>query len=164
MRIYLKSKIREKKMISKLESIVNKYLKEPVSIHDDRNEQIMISTAVLFLEMAYADFEISDEEESRLKEILQELFDLDEDEIDELLETARESRSHRQDIWMFTDVVKSYFNRNQKRRILENLWRLIFADGHIDRYEDALIRKITNLIGLEHGDMIQAKLKIKAES
>lgn len=148
-------------MLSKLESFINKYLKEPVPAQDDREEQIMMATAVLFLEMAYADFEISEDEEVHLIGILQELFHLDPDKIDELLDAAKESRAQRQDIWKFTDLLKSHFNREQKIRILENLWRLIFADSHVDRYEDALIRKITTLLGLEHGDMIQAKIKVK---
>jgi uncharacterized tellurite resistance protein B-like protein len=148
-------------MLSKLETFINKHLKEPAINNDSTEEQIMISTAVLFLEMAYADFDISSEEETHMIEILHELFNLDSDEIDELINTAKESRSDRPDIWMFTDLLKTHFNREQKIRILENLWRLIFADGRIDRYEDALIRKITTLLGLEHGDMIQTKLKVK---
>jgi len=148
-------------MLSKLELFINKYLKEPVPAQNDKEEKIIMATAVLFLEMAYADFEISNDEEKHLIGILQELFHLDPDKIGELIEAAKESRAQRQDIWKFTDLLKSHFNREQKIRILENLWRLIFADSHVDRYEDALIRKITALLGLEHGDMIQAKIKVK---
>ena len=48
-----------------------------------------------------------------------------------------------------------------KIKILEMLWGLVYADGHMDKYEESLMRKITPLIGLGHGEMIQAKLKAK---
>lgn len=148
-------------MLSKLESFIKNKLKEPLSTPDEIEKQIMIATAVLFLEMAYADFEIVMEEEKRLIKILHKLFQLNPDEIDELIEAAKESRDKRNDIWKFTNLLKSQFDHEQKIGIMENMWRLIFADGHVDRYEDALIRKLTTLLGLEHGDMIQAKIKVK---
>ena len=57
--------------------------------------------------------------------------------------------------------MKEQYSRSDKIKILEMLWQLVYADGHMDKYEDALIRKINNLLGLTHGEMIQAKLKAK---
>ena len=45
--------------------------------------------------------------------------------------------------------------------MLEELWLLIYADGRVDKFEDVLIRKMTTLLGLEHRDMISAKLSAK---
>ncbi|MBN2424152.1 MAG: TerB family tellurite resistance protein [Calditrichaceae bacterium] len=150
-------------MLKKLESLIRAFTSEPEEAKTSTEDQLMTAAAVLFLEMAYADFNITREEEDHLVKILEELFDLNPVEIDELLETAKESRANRQDIWKFTDLLKAHLTHEQKIRILENLWRLIFADSHIDRYEEALIRKITTLLGLEHGNMIETKLRIKAE-
>ena len=150
-------------MFSKLE----RFLKDrfPVS-HDgdvaqDEERSLMISTAVLFLEMAYSDFEISEQEIKEIRQTLSEFFKLKAHEVDELLSFAEESRNARNDIWKFTNLLKENLSHEQKQRILERLWDLIYSDQKVDKYEDALIRKLTNLLGLDHADMIAAKLKAK---
>jgi len=128
------------------------------------NEQpLVLATAALFLEMAYADFEIAPEEKALLRRILKERFALGDQQIEELLLRAGRDRQQSLDIWKFTSLLKEHLSREEKLQILENLWQIIFADSRVDKYEEALIRKITNLIGLEHSDMIQTKLKVKNE-
>jgi uncharacterized tellurite resistance protein B-like protein len=147
-------------MINKLESLVRKYFSEDVEPDLEANEDtLMIATAVLFLEMAYADFKITPEEEEHLKSTLAGFFSIPDDDVSELIEVAREKRSQRHDIWFFSNLINTHFDRPQKLWILEHLWKMIYADGKVDKYEDHLIRKISTLIGLSHQEMIQAKLK-----
>jgi len=149
-------------MLSKIEKFFKNRLEiQEEETGDSLDNKLMVSTTVLFLEMAYADFDISVEEEKHIKTTLHDFFNLKQTEINELIKLASDSRDDRNDIWLFTNLIKENFNREQRLRILEQLWRLIFADSKVDRYEDALIRKITNLLGLEHREMIQAKLKAK---
>jgi len=147
-------------MLKRLE----KYFKDNVQDSDNstpqtNNDKIKIATTVLFLEMAYADFEIDPQEENEIISALHDLFDLDEAEITNLIHDAKIQRASKNDIWNFTNSLKAEFEKNERIEILERLWQLVFADGRVDKYEDALIRKITTLLGLEHGDMIQSKLK-----
>ena len=142
---------------------IEKYFKDHLHINEESSAEnderrLMISTTVLFLEMAYADFEISSEEEKKIKDTIQEFFTLEAGEIDELIGLAREERQQTNDIYGFTKLIHQHFSREQKIRILEKLWELIYADGTVDKYEDSLIRKITNLLGLDHQEMIQAKI------
>ncbi len=118
---------------------------------------LSVATAVLFLEMAYADFNLSPEEETKISTLLQDFFSLDGQQVSELIRVAREKRESRTDIWLFTNQIKKSFSRPQKQCLLENLWRLVYADGYMDKYEEALMRKITNLIGMTHGEMIEAR-------
>jgi uncharacterized tellurite resistance protein B-like protein len=118
----------------------------------------MVATAALFLEVAAADFEMSEEEEAHIELTLKSHFRIDRDEVISLLDSAREIREGRQDIWQFAQALKDNHQREQRIEILEKLWQLIYADGTVDKYEDSLIRKITMLLGLDHSDMIQTKL------
>ena len=153
-------------MFSKLE----RFLKDKfpashvVDAPEDEERSLMTATAVLFLEMAYRDFEMSKEEIEEIRNTLSDFFQLKENEVDELLSFAEESRKARNDIWKFTNLLKQNLSHEQKLRILERLWELIYADQKVDKYEDALIRKITNLLGLEHAEMISAKLKARKKS
>lgn len=122
---------------------------------------IKTATAALFVEMAAADFEIVAEEEKHIHNLLSVIFSLGKSEIDELIAGAAIQRRKRNDIWYFTNLIKSRFSREQKKDILEKLWTVIYADGRVDRYEDMLIRKVTTLLGMEHHDMIEAKHNAK---
>ena len=122
---------------------------------------LQLATAGLFLEMVYADFEPHPDEQKQLVNALQNLFQLSQQEIDQLLREARQIREQRQDIWQFASLLKDHLEREQRLEILSNLWKIIFADSRVDKYEDALMRKITNLLGLDHSDMIETKLEVK---
>ncbi|MEJ2052792.1 MAG: TerB family tellurite resistance protein [Calditrichaceae bacterium] len=123
----------------------------------------MKDCAVLFLEMGYIDFNLGPEEEKSISKTLVDLFQLEQDQVQELIRIAWQERKDKSDIWTFAGLIKEHFTHDQKIKILEKLWLVIFADGKVDKFEDRLIRKISSLLGLEHGDMIAAKLKIKKQ-
>lgn len=149
-------------MLSKIEQFFRDHLTVTETQQPkDLERNLMIATTVLFLEIAYADFSLSSEEEKHIQHTLEDLFILSADHIKDLIELARESRTNKNDIWTFASLIKENFSKDQKKRILEKLWLLIYADGNVDKYEDRLIRKITLLLGLEHSDMIAAKLEAK---
>ncbi|KAA3614722.1 MAG: TerB family tellurite resistance protein [Calditrichaeota bacterium] len=145
-------------MISKLQQLFKNVTQNEA---EEKNNKLEIATSVLFLELAYADFNIAPEEEKHMHKSIEDFFSLSSEEVKELVELAREKRDDRNDIWLFTDQIKQNFSRDDKIRILEMLWELVYADGHMDKYEEALMRKITPLLGLSHAEMIQAKLKAK---
>jgi len=147
-------------MFDALDKFIKKYIASDSSSHEHPDDDaLMIATAVLFLEMAYADFEISVEEEEHLHETLSHFFNLSKEDVLELVQVAQERRADRHDIWLFSNLVNEHFDRPEKKWILEQLWKLIYADGKVDKYEDNLIRKISTLIGLSHQEMIEAKIK-----
>jgi len=124
---------------------------------------IMVATAGLFLEIVNADFKVDAKEEVQLRELLKNRFRLSEADLNELIAYAHQDREKRQDIWQFASRLKDHLPREKRLEILRDLWRLIYADGRLDMYEDALIRKITELLGLDHAEMIEAKLRVQRE-
>ncbi len=150
-------------MLDKISQLWNEKLNLTKEERQDEDRQLIIATVVLFLEMIHADFEVLPEENRQLQRILSQQFQFSNNQIQTLLKQAESQRTNRQDIWLFTNSIKKHLSREQKLQLMENLWRLIFADDTVDKYEDSLIRKITTLIGLEHADMIQTKLKVKEE-
>jgi uncharacterized tellurite resistance protein B-like protein len=134
--------------------------------HDAKNERDedydnKIATSVLFLELAYADFMVTEEEEKNIYANLKKFFNLPQNEVEEVINVAKEKRDSSNDIWIFTNQIKHSFSRERKNKIIELLWQLVYSDGKMDKYEEALMRKISNLLGLTHGEMIQAKNKVK---
>jgi uncharacterized tellurite resistance protein B-like protein len=49
----------------------------------------------------------------------------------------------------------------EKLQIIENVWRIAYADGRLDKHEDYLVHKLATLLRLSHKQLIEAKLKAK---
>jgi len=142
---------------------LEKFFKSDDSGTEDKPD-LEIAAAALFLEMASADFEVLDEEKEQIEQTLANFFDLEINKIDDLIAEASSLRKSRNDLWYFTNAVRKELDREQKKKMLEDLWMIIYADGRVDKFEDVLIRKMTTLLGLEHGEMITAKLKAKEKT
>ena len=148
-------------MKSKIKGILNSFFMSDEKDDSSSVEEDKIATTVLFLELAQADFKVTKEEQQHINLSLQNFFDLSELELEEILEIAEKKRDERNDIWSFTHHIKNNYSRDKKLKIMDTLWQLVYSDGHMDKYEEALMRKITSLLGLSHGEMIASKLKAK---
>jgi len=124
-------------------------------------KMIQIATCALFLEIANSDEHFSDEERHTIIEILKNEFSLTENEVQNLIKKTEHTLDESIDLWQFTNLIKKHFSDEDKTKILENLWRIIYADEILDTYEDYLAHKIANLLHLPHKTLIETKLKVK---
>ncbi|WP_306017068.1 TerB family tellurite resistance protein [Oceanicaulis sp. MMSF_3324] len=115
-----------------------------------------LSTAVLLVEAALSDGIYADVEEAEIITVLCAGFGLEKDRAAELLDEAEDLAEQAVDHHRFTHVVKQ-LPRDQRLSILEDLWRVVLADGERDAHEDALIRRLAPLLGLSDRDRAQAR-------
>ena len=64
------------------------------------------------------------------------------------------------DLWQFARLINENYSPDEKIEIIEILWRMVFVDGKMDRYEHYLMNKLKNLLRLSHDQLIAAKLKV----
>lgn len=135
------------------------------TIHSDKNVvlKLQIATCALFLEIAHADDEFLDIEKDKIISVMKKLFNLDNEKVALLLELSEEKRTDSVSLYEYTDVINSNFNKEEKYQVLKNLWHLILIDEDLDSHEEHFIRKISGNLKMSHGDMIAAKLEVKAE-
>ena len=124
-------------------------------------ERIPLAAAVLMLEVAHADGEFHQSEQDLLGTLLQNHFSVSDDSLTELLQLAEETRSNSHDLHQFTREINKAFTQPEKERIIEAIWQLVYADGRLDHFEEALMRQLGSLIGLSHRQLIDAKLRVK---
>ena len=124
------------------------------------SERIPLAAAVLLLEIAHADGEFQQSEHVVLRRVLKENFGVSNDSLEQLLVFAERMRQSSSDLHQFTKEINKGFTQAEKEKIAETLWQLVYADGHLDCYEDALMRQLGYLIGLSHRQLIDAKLKV----
>lgn len=121
-----------------------------------------IAACVLLLEAAHADDECSQAEMAHIIDTVQKKFGLSPEYAAELIEIAHQERKNSVDLWGFTNYLNQQLSKDEKLAILEDVWRIIFTDGHLEMHEDHLAHKLANLLRLTHKELIDAKLKAKA--
>ena len=117
----------------------------------------------LLLETGMADEILDESELMALKNTLQKDFQINEDEIDELINLAKENVEDSTSLYEFTRDINDNFDAAERVKLIESMWKIAYADGNIDKYEEHIIRKVSNLIYVSHSDFIKAKLSAKEQ-
>lgn len=117
----------------------------------------------LLLETSMADEILDESELMALKKTLQKDFQINEDEIDELIDLAKENVEDSTSLYEFTRDINDNFDAVERAKLIESMWKIAYADGNIDKYEEHIIRKVSNLIYVAHSDFIKAKLSAKEQ-
>ena len=126
----------------------------------ERRHDIKVATCALFLEMASIDGEFSEVEKRRIISRLKEDYDLSDEHADELIKAADEELKGSIDLWQFTNLINQNYSTEEKLRIIETLWEIVYADGILNKYEDYLVHKFARLLRLTHKQLIDAKMKV----
>jgi uncharacterized tellurite resistance protein B-like protein len=129
---------------------------------EEREHDIRLATAALLFEVVRADGRIEDAERSVMRAAIQSTFDLPSSEIDELMRLAETASHQAASLYEFTHRVDTAFSAEQKKRIVELLWLVTFADAQKDALEEHLVRKIAGLLHVSHPDFIDAKIRARS--
>ena len=132
------------------------------SIESDTDDQhIALAAAMLLLEVAWADHEIEERELALIRSSLIALYGISESQVESVITEAKLEHQEISSIFPFTRTLNEQLSTDERKRLLENLWRLNAFDGSAFHYEEGTIRKIAELLYLTHTDFIQAKLGAK---
>ena len=137
-----------------------KYFEELLGNQETANQQTLtleLASAILMLEIAIADGYFHDHEKDMMTQLLKSEFDLVDDNMDELIAIAQQELKETISLHEFTRLLTDTLNMEQRVKIVENLWRVAFADNELDKYEEYHIRKISDLLYISHTDYIKAK-------
>ena len=150
-------------MLSKIKDFFqeNIAIEEKVADAKVSGNKVAIATCALLLEMANTDEEFREIEKTEIKKIMQSEFNLSEDKVDEIIKLSDAERIESLDLWQFTNLINENFSKEEKIRVVEYIWQVIYADEKVDQYEEYLIRKLSYLLNVDHKDMIDAKLRVK---
>lgn len=148
------------KLIEK--AIGNRLDKAPMTSHD-RAERTRIAASVILLEAVYADNDCTESEIAHAVETLKAQFGISQQCAEELLELGRRERSQALDLWQFTNQINGQFSKEDKISIMEAVWRIIHADGKLEKHEDHFAHKLAMLLRLTPSELIDAKLKAKQQ-
>ncbi|MFA6241008.1 MAG: TerB family tellurite resistance protein [Candidatus Hydrogenedentales bacterium] len=143
-----------------LEKLLELLAPRPAQSPEDQHEVLRLATCVVLLEVAGADDEFSATECEHIIQALRARFELDQDQAEELIQTAQDRRQESSGLWKFTNQINQTCRLKEKLEIIEEVWRVIYADGTLDGHEDYLVHKLAELLNLTHPQLIAAKLKV----
>ena len=105
-----------------------------------------------------ADPDIGDDERAAAMQALRDKFALADDEIERLIELATTAAAEAYDYQRFTGQLNRAFDAARKLRVIELMWQVAYADGHLHAHEAHVMRKVADLLYIPHADYITAKL------
>lgn len=126
----------------------------------DKGHDTRVATCALLVEIARIDEIFSKEEMETLVGILKEKYGLSPSHADALITEAEKQLDESVDLWQFARLINENYSTEEKIEIIESLWRIVYVDGRMDRYEHYLMGKLQTLLRLSHDQLIDAKLKV----
>lgn len=150
-------------MLRRIEQFFNRYAREPNGQDQPSEHKLQLATAALLIEVTRADFHISTLERDAVLDGLRRLFNLTDEETQALRDLAEEETSESVSLHPFVGLLNKHYNMDQKAHVLEMLWRVVYADGHKDKYEESLVRKIAELLYVPQGIFTRTRHNVEAE-
>lgn len=125
-----------------------------------RPDDTRLATALLLAELARADFDVGDAEIEVIRTLLQQRFDLSPGEVDDVVDRALRRADGATSLYDYVETLNRRLDYRARCEIIEMLWRVAYADGRLDKYEEHELRKIAGLLYVEDQDFIRAKLRV----
>ena len=129
-----------------------------------RSPVTVVAAAVLLFEVVRADGTVKDEELTVMRAALQGTFGLARDEAEEIVRVAGEASRGAASLYEFTALVDGELGFDEKKRLVELLWLVAFADSAKDAHEEHIVRRVAGLLHVPHPDFIDAKIRARAQS
>lgn len=150
-------------MIKKIKDLITKISNKEEIEESSNILQLDKACAALLVEIAFADKDFDEREKESLKQSLLKSYDIDIETINEIINDAEKTVEESTSLYEYTRTVNDEFEYPQKLNLLENLWKVAYADETLDKYEEHLLRKISDLIHISHSDYINVKLRVRGD-
>jgi uncharacterized tellurite resistance protein B-like protein len=141
-------------MIERLKQLFAAPEEEPV---EPDAHQLAVAATALMVQLSRVD---NDEDERELEVIVDcavKAHQITREEAQDILDDALNHAEDATSLYEFTGRINEYLDQVQKQALLTSIWRVALADGRIDKYEEHLIRRMADLLHLNHREYMQAR-------
>lgn len=149
-------------MIEHFKQFFEKHLSPPAGDEAVGADRLQLATAALLVEMSRADGKVEEDEQAAIARALRKAFDIDEEKTTELIALAESEIADATCYHQFTSLINKNFSKQQKAQVVEMLWEVAYADAEMEKYEEHLLRRLSDLLYVPHAEFIKAKLRVQA--
>jgi len=136
----------------------------PVNDTQASDHALQLATAVMLVEVMRADATFHDGEREAVRAALRDKFHLTDDEAVRLTELAQTTARQATDLYSFTSCIDERFEMPQKIRMIEHMWRVAYADGHLSAHERHVLWRIADLLHVPQGAYVHARLRAQRDA
>jgi uncharacterized tellurite resistance protein B-like protein len=122
-----------------------------------------LAAAALLIHVVNIDGQASAAEFDRLRTVLQSQFGLSDVQVRELIEVATTADREAVDLYRFTSILVRSLDEDGRRKIVEMMWEIVFADGRRTEFEDNVVWRAADLLGISTRDRVELRRRIAAE-
>src|SRR6202165_5268833 len=119
-----------------------------------------LAATALLVHVISLDGEPSELEKRKLHSLLETRFGLDPGTADKLIASAMRVEGDAVDLYHFTSVIMRSLNEEGRLRIVEMMWQLVYADGQVSEFEDNVVWRAADLLGVSSRDRIDLKHRV----
>lgn len=150
-------------MLGAIRQFYDQYIKPADGGVPEQNQhRLHLATAALLTEVMRMDDSVSEEERQAVLRALTEKFSLSAVESERLLQLAVQEAREATDYYQFTSLINRNLSAAQKEKVVEYLWQVAYADGHLDPLERHLIHKIADLLYVPQSAQVAARNRARA--
>jgi uncharacterized tellurite resistance protein B-like protein len=128
---------------------------------DMGEEEVRLAVAALLYHVIAADGVVTPAESATLGELLENRFDLDAESTSALVKAAETADDEAVDLYHFTSLLKQRLDVADRERIIEMMWRLVFADGAMHEFEENIVWRVAELLAVPSDVRIRLKLAVR---
>ena len=128
---------------------------------DSAEDAARLAAAALLFEAAMSDYDLGEEERTTIQQLVREQFDLDDTDASVLATLAQQQVRESVGLHGFTSLINQHWSEKDRLNLVEQMWRVVYADGRLDDHELHLMRKIQRLLHIPQKDFVSAKLRHK---
>ena len=150
-------------MIDTLRAFLGRHLDTVIEQTDDA-QAIRMAIATLLMEVARVHRDISAKERRAVQRLIEAHFALPEDVSQTIAAAAEREAEHATSLYPLTSLLNRECSQQDKRQVVKMLWEVSLADGHLDRHEEHIIRRIADLLHVPHREFIRAKLQVTGDA
>ena len=119
-----------------------------------------LAATALYIKVMWLQGDPSDCENHRLHDLIKTRFGLDPGTADKLIASATRVEGEAVDLYHFTSVIMRSLNDEGRLRIVEMMWELVYADGRVSEFEENVVWRAADLLGISSRDRIELKHRV----
>ena len=125
------------------------------------DDDYRLAAAALLIHVIFLDGEPSTAEQRKLHALLEYRFNLDPGTAAVLIRDAMRAEGEAVDLYHFTSVIMRSVNEEGRLRIVEMMWELVYADGHVSEFEENVIWRAADLLGVSARERINLRQQVQ---
>ena len=144
-------------MFSSLKQLFERLSGDREGIHAFDETDTRLAVAALMVHCMAVDGNVSESEQKTLRSVLRDSYNLSDADVRQLIAEATDADNEAVDLYNFTSVLKRHLDREQRADVVELLWSMVYADGKVHEFEDNLVWRIAELLGIERTERLARK-------